>query len=134
MKYIAWFLSCAALFGQILDPAKLLKPPTDAWPVYNGDYSAPRFHPLNQINSSNITSLSFAWVYRIGTAGGGFGGAIKATPVMVDGILYFTIPDHVWAIDARSGREVWHFDWTSKGGIHIGNRGVGIYENWLYFE
>ncbi len=134
MKCIVWLLACASLSGQILDPAKLLKLPTDSWPVYNGDYSGRRFSPLNKINSSNITSLSFAWVYRIGTGGGGFGGAIKATPVLVDGVLYFTMPDHVWALDARTGREIWHFDWTSKGGIHIGNRGVGVYENWLFFE
>ena len=48
--------------------------------------------------------------------------------------MYFTVPDHVWAVDARTGREIWHYTWTSKGGIHIGNRGVGIYGNWLYFE
>jgi FOG: WD40-like repeat len=48
--------------------------------------------------------------------------------------MYFTIPDHVWAIDARTGREIWNFTWQSKGGEHIGNRGVGIYGQWLYFE
>ena len=62
------------------------------------------------------------------------GGAIKATPLMIDGVLYFTIPDHVWAVDARTGREIWHYVWQSKGGIHMGNRGVGVYDNWLYFE
>ncbi len=33
-----------------------------------------------------------------------------------------------------TGRELWHYAWQSKGGIHIGNRGVGVYGNWLYFE
>ena len=59
---------------------------------------------------------------------------IKATPLQVNGILYFTLPDHVWAIDARTGREIWHHTWTSTGGIHIGNRGVGILGDSLYFE
>ena len=53
---------------------------------------------------------------------------------MVNGVLYFAAPDHVWAVDARSGQEVWHYQWNTKGGIHLGNRGVGIYGNWLYFE
>ena len=43
------------------------------------------------------------------------------------------MPDHAWAVDARTGREVWHYSWTSHGGEHIGNRGVGVYGNWLYF-
>ena len=62
------------------------------------------------------------------------GGRISATPLQVNGVLYFTMPDHVWAVDARTGREVWHYTWTSNGGVHIGNRGVGVYGNWLYFE
>ena len=61
------------------------------------------------------------------------GGRISATPVQVNGVLYFTMPDHAWAVDARTGREVWHYAWTSHGGDHIGNRGVGVYGNWLYF-
>ena len=58
---------------------------------------------------------------------------IKSTPLMVNGMLYFSVPDHVWAVDARTGRDVWHFAWKTRGGDHIGNRGVGILDNWLYF-
>jgi alcohol dehydrogenase (cytochrome c) len=39
----------------------------------------------------------------------------------------------VWAVDARTGRELWHYFWRTQGGIHIGNRGVGMYGDWLYF-
>ena len=45
---------------------------------------------------------------------------------MVNGTLYFSAPDHVWAVDARTGREIWHYFWKTRGGIHIGNRGVGM--------
>jgi alcohol dehydrogenase (cytochrome c) len=121
-------------FAQGLAPRKLLQLPTDGWPTYNGDYSGRRFSPLTQINDKDIASLSLAWVYRLGFSVPGSAGSIKATPLMVNGILYFTIPDHVWAVDARSGQEIWHYAWDTKGGIHLGNRGVGIYENWLYFE
>ena len=72
-------------------------------------------------------------MYRPNTGGQG-GGAIKGTPLMVNGVLYVTLPDHVWAVDARTGREIWHFAWPSTGGIHIGNRGVAIAGDWLYFE
>ena len=60
--------------------------------------------------------------------------AIKGTPVVVNGVLYTTIPDHVWAIDARTGREIWHYVWPSKGGWHIGNRGVAVLRETVYFE
>src|SRR3954467_9891816 len=111
-------LASAALFGQSgLAPAKLGAPPTDTWPTYNGDYSGRRYSTLAKINQSNINSLGLAWVYRangaLGGGGGGFGGRISATPVQVNGILYFTMPDHAWAVDARTGREVWHYQWTS---------------------
>ncbi|MDP9169462.1 MAG: acido-empty-quinoprotein group A, partial [Acidobacteriota bacterium] len=123
----------APAFGQgSLDPAKLLQPPTDTWPTYSGDYTGRRFSPLTNINSGNVKNMSLAWVYRLPQ--GLQAGTLKATPLEVNGILYFTIPDHVWAIDARSGREIWHHVHPSTGGIHLGNRGVGIYGNWLYFE
>ena len=125
-------LFSAALLAQgALDRAKLEQPPTDSWPTYHGDYSGKRFSPLTRINDSNINSLSLAWVHRLNIEGRG---RIKSTPLQVNRVLYYTIPDHVWALDARTGREIWHYEWESKGGIHIGNRGVGIYGSWLYFE
>ena len=136
--------------GPMLDPALLQKPPTDAWPTYHGDYSGRRYSTLKQINAENVKNLALAWIYRANTSSaraiiggegpdtppasaGGFNFAIKSTPLMVNGVLYFSAPDHVWAIDARTGREIWHYYWRTKGGIHIGNRGVGMYGNWLYF-
>ncbi len=133
MKTLRAFLPLSlvvfSLYGQGLPPAKWQQPPTDSWPMFNGDYSGRRFSPLKKINDQNVGSLSLSWVYRITAPG-----AIKATPIVLDGVMYFTVPDHVWAVDARNGREIWHFQWPSKGGIHIGNRGVGIYGKWLYFE
>jgi len=130
------FCGLIAIGGQGLDPAKILKPTPDTWPTYNGDYSGRRFSALKQINAGNVKDLRTAWLYHaaVGAGGGGFGTEIKSTPLELDGVLYFTVPDHAWAIDARTGREIWHYRWESKGGIHTGNRGVGIYHNWLFFE
>ncbi len=50
----------------------------------------------------------------------------------MNGVLYFTVPDNVWAVDARFGRLIWHYERHSSG-HHIGNRGVAMYKNWLYF-
>ncbi len=154
---IAVVMLAPPIIGQIrgVDPALLSKPPTDAWPTYNGDYSGRRYSPLNQINAQNVRNLTLSWVYRLNTSSsppspttviGGEGPeqapaaafafgppAIKATPLMVGGVLYLTAPDHVWAVDAKTGREIWHYFWRTRGGIHIGNRGVGLYGEWLYF-
>lgn len=132
------FLSAAIVQAQSLDPKTLtlFKQPPDVWPTYNGDYSGRRFSELDQINQSNIDRLKIEWMYRITSVGPqrGVGNpAIKSTPLLVNGILYFTIPDHVFAIDARTGEHLWQFDHEDKGGHLVGQRGVGMYGNWLYF-
>ena len=112
--------------AQGLDPKTLLKSPTDTWPTYNGAYSGARFSTLDQINAGNVTSLTLAWVFHPHSP------TIKSTPLEVNGILYFSAPDNVWAVDARYGREIWHYERKSEGG-HIGHRGLAMYKNWLYF-
>ncbi|HEY6991835.1 MAG TPA: acido-empty-quinoprotein group A [Bryobacteraceae bacterium] len=119
-----------------LNPATIVNPPKGSWLTYNGDYSGRRFSPLDQINASNVKNLTLAWAFRAKVPPGSspFGMEIKSTPLQTDGVLYFTMPDNAWAVDARTGREIWHYNWKSQGGIHTGNRGVGIYGNWVFFE
>ena len=111
--------------AQKLPPEMLLKPPADSWPTFNGDYSGRRFSPLDQINASNVSQFAPAWIFRAHSA------RIKSSPLLVNGVLYFTTPDNVWAIDAHFGREIWHYQRSSQGD-HIGQRGVGMYGDWLY--
>jgi len=134
--FLAFTLAPQEAFAQGLTPSALLKPPADSWPTYNGDYSGRRFSALTQIDSSNVHTLSLAWATRVTVAGTGGGGGvqIKSTPLLVNGILYFTSPNNVWAADARTGREMWHYQYPPNTGSTIGNRGVGMYGNWLYFE
>ena len=123
-------LTAATLAQQAgLDPAKLLTPGTDSWPTFNGDYSGRRYSALAHITAANVKSLSLAWLYN---APGG--GTIKATPLMINGVLYFSTPDHAYAVEARTGRELWHYTWKSSGGNHLGNRGMGALGDTLYFE
>ena len=162
---IALLLPGGTVVGQGLDPATLLKPATDAWPSYAGDYTQRRFSTLKQIDTSNVKHLTLAWVSRLtaGAAGGGGGffgparggsvitGGIAEQPMnipgstsgsprlsgsilQVNGILYITSPDNVWAMDALDGHVLWHYWWKSRGGTHIGNRGAAMYHDWLYFE
>ncbi len=129
MKLIAAILLfCSCLGAQGLDPALIAKPNSDMWPTYNGDYSGRRYSTLKQINSSNIKSITLGWAFEAKTVN------IKSTPLLVDGILYFTVPDNVYAIDARTGRHIWHYQYPPNQGDHIGQRGVGMYKESLFFE
>ncbi len=110
-----------------LDPVGLAKPLGRSWPTFNGDYSGRRYSTLSQITQSNVSKLTLAWVMQPQSSD------IKATPLQVNGILYFSTPDNVWAADARTGRTIWHY-FRESTGDHIGNRGVGMYKDWLYFE
>ena len=114
--------------------SSLAQSSSTSWPTYNGDQSGRRFSPLTAINDGNISGLSLAWVYRATAGGTAGGGSIKSTPLQDRGVLYVTVPDHVWAIDARTGRELWHFAWPSSGGNHLANRGAALLGDWLYFE
>ena len=118
-----------ACFGadEGLNLQNLLKPLSKDWPTFNGDYSGKRFSSLSQINQSNVQKLTLAWVLQPKSV------EIKSTPLMVNGRLYFTTPDNVWSADARTGRIIWHYFRPSTGD-HIGQRGVGMYGDWLYFE
>jgi len=139
---VAIFLCAhAALVAQgTVSHELLLRPTPDSWPMYNGDYSGRRFSPLTNIDTSTVASTTLAWVYRPnpGNVPAGGGGqtvvTIKGTPVVANGVMYISIPDHVWAVDARSGRELWHATWPSKGGWHIGNRGVAVLGRTVYVE
>ena len=116
----------ACLCAQGLDTSVLGQPPTSAWPIYNGDYSGRRYSPLSVINKHNVASLQMAWAFQTE------GATLKCTPLEVNGVVYFTVPDQVWAVDARTGRQIWHFRRPSEGD-HIGQRGVALYKDRVYF-
>ncbi len=120
-----FFLGASIAFGQGLDPATILKPDGSAWPTLNGDYTGRRFSPLKQIDQSNVGSLKQAWNFNAGMP-------IKSTPLMVNGIVYFTAPNHAWAVDAHTGKQLWHFYRPANGNL-LANRGVAMYRNWIYF-
>ena len=152
--------------GIGLNPESLLKPATDSWPTYSGDYTSDRYSTLDKINKTTIKNLSLSWVGHLtagpgAAAAGGFvfargGGAATPTIIggegpepppnapttarvvgailQVNGILYMSTPDNAWAMDARDGTVLWHYFWKTKGGTHIGNRGLAMSGDWLYFE
>ena len=116
------------LQAQGVDEQMLLHPPADSWPEYHGDYSGRRHSKLSQITPQNVRNLTLAWAFQTDQPA-----AIKSSPLLVDGILYFTVPDNIWAVDARSGHQIWHYNAPTTQGDHIGHRGVSMYKGYLFF-
>ncbi len=116
-----------SLVAQNVDAAMLLHPPADSWPGYHGDYSGRRHSPLTQVTPQNVADLGLAWAYQTNQTA-----EIKSSPIMVDGVLYFTVPDNVYAVDARTGHLLWHYTYPPNHGEHIGQRGVAVYKGWVY--
>ncbi|HMB62087.1 MAG TPA: pyrroloquinoline quinone-dependent dehydrogenase [Eudoraea sp.] len=107
---------------------------TGQWANYGNDPGGMRYSPLDQINTGNIRTLKLAWSYQTGELDTYHGtevaskAAFEATPIMVDGVLYFSTPtNRVIAIRAVSGKEIWTFDPGAdlqRGYSEITSRGV----------
>ena len=144
-----------------VNPVDLLEPLKDSWPSYSGDYTGQRYSGLTQANKDTVQNLTLAWTTRLNTkvrgpGGGGFflapGGVetiqggegdgnfsitdatVKGSILQVDNIIYVTVPDHAWAMDARDGTELWHYYWNTRGSTHIASRGAAIWHDSLFFE
>jgi alcohol dehydrogenase (cytochrome c) len=123
------FASADVLLAQGADQRVLVHPPADAWPGYHGDYSGRRHSSLDQITPQNVGTLGLAWAFQTNQSA-----PIKSSPLLVDGVLYFTVPDNIWAVDSRSGHQIWHYNQPTTEGEHIGNRGVAMYKGYLFFS
>ncbi len=87
-------------------------PSNDAdWPAYNRDLAGTRYSPLADIDVDNVASLEPVWSYSLGrhpssdTLTGGY----QLTPLVIDGRMYVAGADHVAALDAATGEELWRF-------------------------
>jgi alcohol dehydrogenase (cytochrome c) len=108
-----------------IDPALLVKPPADSWLNYHGDYSGKRHSSLTGITPANVSGLTQVWRFQAN-------GGIKASPVLANGIIYITTTDNLWALDARTGQELWHYTHPRSNAFSIGHRGVAVYKDMVY--
>lgn len=102
------------------------------WLTYWGGYDAHHFSELRQISRSNVHTLQARWAVPLGGAS-----PLEATPLVVDGVLYVSgYPGDVYAIDARSGLQLWKFHRqqrvTSPFQINPYNRGVAVLGNRVF--
>jgi alcohol dehydrogenase (cytochrome c) len=127
---LALLVLCAqgpAAAPQGFDPAALASPPRDSWPTYHGDYTGQRHSRLTQITPDNVHQITLAWAFQTGQ-----NQQIKATPILANGVMYLSSPEAVWAIDARTGRQIWRYTIPANEGFRIGHRGVAVANDFVY--
>jgi alcohol dehydrogenase (cytochrome c) len=90
------------------------------WPAYDGGFNGNRFTTLQQINKSNVSRLVPRWIFAMDDTTG-----LQTTPVVVNGIMYVTTANQCYALDAGSGRKIWHFQKPRSKGL-VGNAAGGI--------
>jgi len=75
------------------------------WLHTNGNYEQTRYYPVDQINAGNVKNLKVAFVFQTGVLE-----SMETAPIVVDGVMYLTTSyNHVYAIDAVTGKEYWHY-------------------------
>jgi alcohol dehydrogenase (cytochrome c) len=112
----------------------LTQPPAANWTSYNGDYTGRRYSALHQITATNVASLRAAWIFHASN-----NERLQVTPVVIRGVMYVTAANDAWALDARTGRVIWHHQRPVSAGLlddaaSHKNRGVGVWKNFVYME
>ncbi len=113
----------------------LLKTPIGTnWPSYNGDYTGRRFSSLAEINTKNVSGLRAQWVFHARNSN-----SLEGTPLVANGLMFMTSANDAFALDARSGRPIWHYSRPVTEGLvddasaHH-NRGVALWHSRLYMQ
>ena len=115
--------------------SQLLAAPVSAnWPSYNGDYRGARYSALREINVDNVSKLQAKWVFHAPNSS-----HLEVTPVVVDGIMFLTSANDAFALDAQTGRTIWHYSRPITEGLiddasQHHNRGVAILGSRIYME
>jgi alcohol dehydrogenase (cytochrome c) len=98
----------------------------------NGNYDQTRYYPGKQIDTSNVGKLHPAWIFQTEVKE-----SLETTPIVVDGVMYVTTSfNHVYAINAKTGEEYWHYK-HKMGPVTTyccgpNNRGVAVYKDKVY--
>ncbi|HWB99605.1 MAG TPA: PQQ-dependent dehydrogenase, methanol/ethanol family, partial [Bryobacteraceae bacterium] len=105
----------------------LLHPNPANWLSYNGSYNSQRYSQLKQIDLQNVATMVPKWIFHMPGAE-----RLESVPVVVDGVMYVSQPNEVYALDGRSGRVIWEY--RHQPAMRRGpNRGVAVYSNKVYF-
>jgi alcohol dehydrogenase (cytochrome c) len=114
-------VATGATLGAGLRFSEIARPRAGEWPTYNGLLSGNRFSSLQQIRRENVSQLTPQWIFPLPGAPAN----LQTTPVVVDGVMYVTSVNEVYALDAGTGRPIWHFQRPRTKGL-AGDAASGI--------
>ncbi len=119
---------------QVTSEALTAQPLGANWLSYNGDYTGRRFSSLVQITPKNVAQLRAQWVFHASNSN-----SLEVTPVVYDGLMFVTSANDAYALDAQTGRVIWHYSRSITEGLiddasQHHSRGVGILGSRLYME
>ncbi|MGO8718584.1 MAG: PQQ-binding-like beta-propeller repeat protein [Acidobacteriaceae bacterium] len=112
----------------------ILHPKPGDWLTYNGNLSGNRYSPLAKINTGNVYHLQLKWIYTVPLWKQFYPDTsyfrenmqyfgLETTPLVADGILYATGPQQIYALDARTGQQIWLYSRTRTPGV-VGDAGL----------
>ena len=84
--------------------SEIANPKPGEWPTYHGQLSGNRYSVMREIDTGNVSRLAAKWMFPVSNAK-----RLEGTPVVVNGVMYVTTANEVSALDARSGRQIWHY-------------------------
>jgi alcohol dehydrogenase (cytochrome c) len=129
-----WSVAAQQIGAPQVTPQDLRDGLKDAsrWLTYSGDYTNQRHSPLTQITPDNVHRLTPQWAFQTDTLG-----KFEATPLALDSVIYITGPlDTGWALDARTGRQLWRYRRDLPSGLiaccGLINRGFGLLGDRLF--
>lgn len=118
-----------------VDTSQLLATPVNHnWPSYNGDYTGRRYSALREIDKANVSQLRAQWAFHAPNSS-----HLEVTPVVVDGMMLVTVANDAYALDAQTGRILWHHSRPITEGLiddasQHHNRGVAVWHTRVYME
>lgn len=129
--------------------SRILHPRPGDWLTYNGNLNGNRYSELSQINTSNVNQLRLKWIFTVPlwkqlvpdntyfhSKMEHFG--VETTPIVADGIMYGTGPHQAFALDARTGQQIWDYRRPRPPELNVGdaalgtNRGVAILDDKVF--
>jgi alcohol dehydrogenase (cytochrome c) len=90
------------------------------WLSYNGETRGSRYSPLTEIHKANAAKMAPKWIFSLPNTS-----RLQVTPVVADGVMYVTSANECYALDAGSGREIWHYQRARTKGL-VGNAAGGV--------
>ena len=100
--------------------------------ITHGNYAQTRYHPANRIDTHTVKDLKLAWTFQVDLTE-----SIQGAPIVYDGVMYLTTSyNHLFAVDAKTGRELWHYRHVFDPAVSIccgpNNRGVAALGDLVY--